>query len=366
MTTVAGNSGEAMPKLSVKPSPTVAGTVRYSVPQPLHKVELRLDGNEGPFPDPSISEAFTANTAALARNYPSAKELESVIAARLDVDPARVLVTAGGDDAILRACVSVLAPGRKLLLPVPTFEMFGRFCKLAGGETVTLPWPSGPYPLASVLAGIDDDAAMIAVVSPNNPTGATANAGALRSISAAARSALVLADLAYGEFADDDLMAVALSLPNAVAVRSMSKAWGLAGLRVGYAAGPEEIIGWMRSVGSPYAVSGPSLAMAGHWIENGRDSVAAFVARVREERTVLARVLSVLGAVPIPSQANFVLARFKDAGAVWDGLAGEGVAVRIFPGNAMLDGCLRITCPGNERDFKRLVAALYRVMNRNR
>ena len=349
-------------KTLIRPSPAVAGLRGYHVPRPPHPIDLYLDGNEGLTAPVSIVGGLRGLMPGVVRRYPSTRSLESVIAERLGLGADRVLVTAGGDDAICRACHAVLSEGREMVLPVPTFEMFTRYARLAGGTVVTVPWPRGAYPADAVLGAITRRTSIVVVVSPNNPTGAVAKAADIRRLAKAAPHALVVVDLAYAEFADEDLMPAALSLPNAVAVRSFSKAWGMAGLRLGYAAGPAGIIDWMRAAGSPYAVAGPSVAVAGAWLARGGAQVDAFVKRIRRERETLAGTLQSLGAAPLPSQANFVLARFADAQGVWNGLARRGIAVRAFPNQEGLDDCLRITCPGNVKDFRRLESAIETVL----
>jgi histidinol-phosphate aminotransferase len=275
------------------------------------------------------------------------------------VDPRRVLVTAGGDEAIDRICRAYLTSGSELIQPTPTFEMIARYAGLAGANVVSVPWPQGAYPTDEVIARINSATRVVCVVSPNNPTGASASAEDLQRLSEAAPQALLLVDLAYTEFADCDLTKIALSLPNAVVVRSFSKAWGMAGLRVGYAAGPEKIIDCLRAAGGPYTVSRPSLALVAERLPDG---VARFVDTVRKEREDLFNLLRDLGAEPLPSQANFVLCRFKDAAWVYAALAALGILVRIFPGRRELAGCLRITCPGEPGAFALLKQTLRVVL----
>lgn len=352
------------PRRPTRPIPahSLASLGIYRPSRPATPVDLHLDGNEGAPPPGSLLERLLLQGGDLMRRYPSPHELEQRLAERHGIPPSRVLVTAGGDDAIERACRVMLSPGRDLLLPTPTFEMFSRFARLVGGGVREVPWPCGPWPVEAALEAVDDATAAIAVVSPNNPTGAVASADDLVRLSQAAPHALLIVDLAYVEFAANDLTAAALELPNAVVIRTLSKAWGLAGLRVGYALGPADIIGWMRAAGLPYAVSRPSLALATAWLAEGHDEVAAFVGRVRDERARLKGVLEGLGAFVFPSEANFVLARFANGLWVRDALAGLGIAVRAFPDRADLDGCLRLSCPGDATAFVRVEAALGTVL----
>lgn len=346
--------------LAVRPSPVARQARRYHVPRAAAPIDLHLDGNEGATPPASLYDCLPAAGTDPVRRYPDARALEADLAARLGVEPERVIVTAGADETIDRACRALLAPGRTLLLPSPTFEMIPRYAGLTGAEVRTVPWTGPRWPRAEVLAAIDDRTALVPVVTPNNPTGAVADLDDVRAVAEAAPHALVLLDHAYVEFADPthDLTARALALPNVLVVRTVSKAWGLAGLRVGYGVGHPEVVGWLRACGAPYPVSGPSLALASAALRAGGDRVSAFVGRVRAEREALERLLVGLGAEVAPSQANFVFARVRDPSWLRDALAGFGIGVRVFPGRPDLDGAARITCPGDADGLQRLTDAL--------
>lgn len=342
----------------MRPTAAVGGICSYSVPRSPCPMDLLLDGNEGAAPteaeSDALRDALRAAMPGVLRGYPSARGLEAALAARHDVAAERVIVTAGADDAIDRLCRALVGDGRQVILPEPTFEMIARYARIAGGQVVPVPW-RGAWPVDDVIRCVGPQTALIVVVSPNNPTGAVVTAAGVARVSAAAPHAVVLVDHAYVEFADQDLTAEVLSLPNVVVTRTFSKAHGLAGLRVGYAVGPESVIGWLRAAGAPYAVSGPSLLLAQARL--GADA-GAFVARVREERASLEALLIGLGAQVEPSQANFVFARFRDAAWVRDALAGVGISVRSFPGREDLAGALRITCPGSAEGAERLASGL--------
>ena len=341
-----------------EPSPRLADCRAYAPPRLTVPIDLRLDGNEGLVPPGDLLQTLVPALPEVLRRYPSAAHLETALAERFGLSPDEVLVTAGADDALYRTCLATLGRGRTMVLPVPTFEMLPRYGRLAEADVVTVPWPTGAYPLDAVLERLDARTALVVVVSPNNPTGAVATARDLCRLAAAAPRAVLLVDLAYTEFADEDLTSIALALPNALITRTFSKAWGLAGLRVGYALGPAELIGWLRVTGNPYAVAGPSLALAAAWLERGGEQVTAFVQAIRGRRAALMMELTRLGAIPFSSQANFVLVRFARAHAVWDALARQGIAVRAFPDRPELSDCLRITCPADSATYDRLVAAL--------
>jgi histidinol-phosphate aminotransferase len=320
---------------------------------------LALDANLGPLPPAALARTVADLDPDALRRYPDRAPLEAALAARFGLSPARVVVTAGGDDAIDRTCRVRLGPGRELLRPEPSFEMLDRFASLAGGTTRTVPWPDGQFPLDAFLAAIGASTGVIAVVSPNNPTGAVATATDLRHLAVAAPTALVLLDHAYVEYAATDLTPAGLELPNVVVVRTLSKAWGLAGCRVGYALGSERVVAALRRAGAPYPVAAPSLALALARLSGGEAEVCAHVERVRQEREALVRRLTGLGLEPLPSEANFVLAecgpRFDRVLAT---LTAHGVMVRSFPGRPGLATALRISLPGAAAPFERLLDAL--------
>jgi len=340
------------------PSPRVAGAAAYGIPRAPAPIDLPLDGNEGLRPPAALLAACVEIQPDTIRRYPGTATLTAALAARYQVDPARVLVTAGADDALDRIMRAMLVEGREIVFPVPSFEMIERYSRLAGGTFVEVPWPQGAYPRAQVLAAITEKTAVICVVSPNNPTGTVATLHDVRAVAEAAPHALVLLDQAYAELADEDFTRDALALPNVVVTRSMSKAFGLAGLRIGYAIAPPEVIGWMRAAGGPYAVAGPSMHLALARLALADSDVSDYLARVRFERTALFDLLGELGYSPVPSQANFVFARCPDPLALRDALGRRGIGIRAFPGKKHLEDAVRITCPGDPTDFDRLCGAL--------
>lgn len=326
-------------------------TAGAGIPRVAATIDLRLDGNQGRPPSSAFCAALPSE-GELLRAYPHGDELEQEIARRHGIAPEQVFVGAGADDVLDRLCRAVLEPGRSAILPVPTFEMLERYVALAGATAVTLPWQDGDWPRAAVLERMAASTALVAVVSPNNPTGLCASVDDVRAVAAAAPQAIVLVDAAYAEFGGEDLTAAALALPNAVAVRTFSKAFGLAGLRVGYALGPPAVVQWLRRVGSPFTCGTWSRAVACRRLQHGGDEVAAYVRDVAGERDALTRHLRALGLQPLPSAGNFVFVRGGDPEWLRDALAGLGIAVRALAGG------VRITLPASAPSFARLVTAL--------
>ena len=337
------------------PSP---GTT-YDLPERRPGIDLWLDGNEGSRPDPRLlQELATEDDGDLLRRYPDARGLERQLAARLGVRPEQVLVTAGADEALDRICRTFLG-GRDVVLPEPTFGMLRHYAGLQRARIHSVPWLGSDFPIDAVLERVDERTGLVFMVSPNNPTGATATRDDLKRLAVGAQDAWLVFDGAYAEFATEDLTEVALAMPRALTVRTLSKAWGLAGCRVGYVVGQVEAIDRLRAAAGPYPVAGLSLAVAARRL---RDDVGPFVERVRREVAELRALLAELGVATQPSSANFVLARTSRRDALFEGLARLGIAVRRFRQGLGLTDAVRITCPGSEADFARLTAALRSVL----
>ena len=327
---------------------------------------LKLDGNEGNPPPRKLLEDLAVADLSRLRDYPDARPLESEIAERLGVDPAHVVVTAGADDALDRVFRAYLRPGRRLILPVPAFEMMYRFAAVVGGEILPVPWTDA-FPTDEVITALDDSVSLVAMISPNNPTGRTATASDLERVaeaaskvdSGAAFGAMVLLDHAYVEYSDQDLTSVAERLDNVVTVRTFSKAWGLAGCRVGYAVASPEVATVLRNVGNPFPVAGLSLAAVRAQTTTGEAALTEHVERIREGRAQLTERLARQGIEACPSQGNFVLADFgARSDFVFRGLAALGVRVRRFPHRPEIAEALRITVPDQAEDLNKLLEAL--------
>jgi histidinol-phosphate aminotransferase len=310
-------------------------TQAYRVPRARPPIDLALDANEGPPPPPDLLAQAATGSAELMRRYPDAAELERAIAGRLGLEPAQVLVTAGADDALDRACRAFLSDGGELVLPTPTFEMLERYARAAGARVRPVEWPAGPYPVEQVLARCGESTALVAVVSPNNPTGAVARAGDLRRLAQAAPQARLLVDLAYAEFADEDLTSAALEIPGALVTRTFSKAWGLAGLRVGYAlCSNAAVCRALRAQGYNYPIARFSYELACCALDN-----IAYLeetrARTRQAQAGLLKRLAGLPAYEaLTSDCSILMLRHHALGAqaLARGLEARGLLTSRIPG----------------------------------
>jgi histidinol-phosphate aminotransferase len=344
---------------TVKPADRIGSLQPYTPPPRDSRIRLTLDNNEGAPVDASVLDAITGIDPEALTRYPDASGLERSIAQRLGAEAERVIITNGGDDAIDRICRAVLSPGETMLTHTPGFVMIPRYAQLAGGRVKLVNWLDGDFPLQPMLDAIEEDTKLIALISPCNPTGATIDTDAILEISRKAYSvgSVVLLDQAYIEFADEDPIEQVLNLPNVVVVRTFSKAMGLAGQRVGYAIGSTQIIDWLRVVGGPYPVSVISLAVAQAAL-NQSATREPIIARTIDHRAQLIEHLATFGITSLPSQANFVLARFDDSAATHAALIEQGVSVRRIPLGGDIESFLRISVPANPQQQKQLLEAL--------
>ncbi len=317
---------------------------------------IDLSMNEGAPPSRECFDVLDRAGPGILRKYANAGPLEAAYAAFLGADAANVLATTGGDDAIDRVFRAFLAPGREMVFPTPTFEMIPACARMARGRLVPVEYEWGALPHDEILGKVNERTGVVAVITPDNPTGRAFTTRELVGLADALPPEVVLlVDSAYAEFADEDHTATLLDSPHAVMIRTMSKAWGLAGLRVGFAVGQKERIDVLRGFGGPYALTGPSIAVAVDRLRNGVEEMRRFVAYVRLRRERLAEVIRGAGGVPEPSQTNFVFSSFPDARWIQRGMAAQGVLVRYFP---HLPEHVRITVPRNDEEFRRVERAL--------
>ncbi|MCB9506225.1 MAG: histidinol-phosphate aminotransferase family protein [Myxococcales bacterium] len=342
---------------SLRPRACFVGATGYAAAPKRGPITLDLAGNEGVGPSPEWLAETWRVTREVSR-YPDVSPLRVAIAELRGVSPDRVVVTPGADDALDRVCRLVLEPGTSAVVPTPTFEMIERYVALAGAELVAVPWDDGALTADRVLAAVRPDTRLVALVTPNNPTGAAIDAGALVDVARALPGTLVLVDLAYVEFADEDPTPALLHEPNIVVVRTLSKAWGLAGLRVGYALAAPHVAAWLGAAAGPYGVSAPSIALAAAWLRDGRDAVDRGVVATRVRRAALSKALATLGWNHAASQANFVTVDDPRSVALGDALAEAGVRVRTWPTDPVRRRYARITSPTDDAQLAALLDAL--------
>jgi len=329
--------------------PELAGAVPYGAPQ--LDVAVRLDTNENPYPPPpcvidDMTAAVAASAATLNR-YPDreATALRGDLAAYLGhgLEVTQVWAANGSNEVMVQLMQAFGGPGRTAAWFAPTYSMYPQFAR----STATR-WVSGAR---DADFGIDVDTALalldaerpdvVLLTSPNNPTG---TALPLSTVEAVARhtDGIVVVDEAYAEFRRPGVPS-ALELlpryPRLVVTRTMSKAFALAGARLGYLAAEADVVAALRLVRLPYHLSSLTQAVARVALSHSA-ALLGQLDTLRDERDSLVAALRASGFAVADSDANFVMfGRFPDASAVWQGLLDRGVLVR----ETELPGWLRVT-----------------------
>jgi len=343
------------------PRPGLREVEAYAAPQ--LDVQVRLNTNECPYPLP---EAFREDLAEAIRaltlnRYPprEADELRERLGGLHGHPVDGTWVANGSNEVILQLLLAYGGPGRRVVVFEPTYALHSRVAWVANGEvlpfTLGEPWRIGEADAAAALSRSPD---VVFVCSPNNPTGNAQPVEAVAQL-ASGGGVLVVVDEAYVEFGGESALGLVAAHPNVVVVRTFSKAFALAGARIGYCLAAREVVEDLRRVRLPYHLSALTQA-AGLVALEHRDDALAILDRIREQRARIADALPGLGVEAFDSEANFVLFRPpRPAAQIWQGLLDRGVLVRDF--STVVPGCLRVTA-GTPEEVDLFLSALEEVL----
>lgn len=331
--------------------------------QPLDTQVIKLNTNENPYPpSPRALDAIAAVTAEQLRRYPSpdAMAFRQAAARVHGVSPDMILATNGGDELlamVFRACVG---EGQNVAWLDPSYSLYPVLARMQAARQMILPYNiSGTtWELPDAIFGLD--AKLLLIVNPNAPSGTFIGMDTLSRI-ISGFSGLVLVDEAYVNFAPHSALPLVGKFPNLVLLRSMSKGYGLAGLRFGYAIGQVEVLRQLHKVRDSYPCDALAIAAATAAIEDQTYARGTWE-RVKTERQWIRSQLVTMGYSMPESHANFVLARVPagtDARALYEQLKARNILVRYFALPGLTDK-LRITI-GSPEQNRALVAALQQI-----
>jgi len=334
----------------LKPRASVAALDPYRSPI-ASREGLSLDLNENLAGcSPRVLARLRTLSAEDVARYPRREVGERLVANFLGVDPEQLLLTNGVDETLCLLFSTYLRSGSELIFTDPTFVMYAIFGQAFGAQLVRVPaLEDFAFPAAEILSRISPRTQVIAIANPNNPTGTVAAKADLLRIVEAAPDAAVLIDEAYFEFYGKTLIQELPRHQNLFVARTFSKAYGLAGLRLGALIGPPEQIGFIRRFCSPFNIN--SVALAG--LEEAladQAFVRDYVTQVKQGREQIAQLCAELGLAHWPSSANFVLVRVgKRAGAFVEAMQRRGIMIRDSSASPGCAGCVRITVPTSEQ-----------------
>lgn len=344
---------------------------RYGIP--LDRI-ARFDLNTAPAPPDLALRLLAGNRFDRPiSEYPPSdyRRLTAAAAARYGVDRDEILVGAGADEIIDLISKAFLPPGGVAVIPTPSYAMYRVATEQRGAGVRAVPrlGPADGYAMdvdavRAAASGTD----VMWLCSPNNPTGLPEPDGAIAMLASGlladagadgSEAPILVIDEAYAEFLGRSLIALRMNYPRLIVIRTASKAYALAGLRVGFALARPEIIDRLSPYRPPGSVSVPSVAIVTEALLDD-DILAANVARVEQERHRLTAELGAMGWRVGPSVTNFILVDFgtpAESGRVAEALLSRGLVPRTFGAGHPLAHCLRITVRSQVEDDRLIEAA---------
>jgi histidinol-phosphate aminotransferase len=325
---------------------------------------LRLDFNENTEGcSPRVLERIRQITPEELARYPEREPVEKLVAAQLGLSPGQVLLTNGIDEAIHLLCEAYLDPDDEVIIVTPTFGMYEVSAEATGARVVRVQCEGEfRFPLNETLRAITGRTRLIAIASPNNPTGTVASRSEILQICHAAPHAAVLVDEAYYDFHGDTAMPEIKGVPNLFVARTFSKAYGLAGLRLGILIGDPMQMRSVHRIASPYNVNAVALSALPAALEDS-DYLASYVEQVKDGRLRLGWLLETLGIYTWPTHANFLLAYIGEKHREFvDAMRQHGILVRDRSSDRGCDGCVRITI-GTRKQMDQVLLILEEVLH---
>ncbi|MFN2388095.1 MAG: histidinol-phosphate transaminase [Actinomycetota bacterium] len=334
-----------VPPLSVRAD--LAEIEAYVSPQ--RPARFRMNTNESPFPPPAaLVDEVAGEIRDIALNrYPDrdATGLFDAIARHNDWPRPGLWVANGSNEVFMHLFLAFGGPERSSMTFEPTYSLHTLIPRIAGTRTVQVA-RTDDFAIdvdAAVEAIVTDRPEIVIVCSPNNPTGDVEPLGAVEALLEHAPG-IVVVDEAYAEFAspDESVRGLLGEHPNLVLTKSFSKAWRLAGARIGYMLAHPSLVAELARVRLPYHLSAVTQIIGEAAIRHS-DETLELARAIAHERDRIAVELQALGVRSYPSRANFVLFEVDDAAAVWSALLARQVLVRSYPGAPGLERCLRVT-----------------------
>jgi len=328
--------------------------------------EVKLDANESflTLPEEIMNKVLKVVSDVMFNRYPDpgAYELCCAAADYFDVKPEQVVAGNGSDELISVIVNSFFEKGSKILVTKPDFSMYKFYAEMAEIDVVSIDKRDRllvPEEVISVAK--KENVSAVFFSNPCNPTGCGITREQVLLIASELPDVLIVADEAYMDFWNQSILGDISNLKNVIVLRTCSKAFGLAGLRLGFAIGCVELIDLIRKAKSPFNVNSVTQAAACVVLKE-KDYLKKAIDDIISSREALQKKLSVLAAnMPgklkvLQSSANFVLVETVYADAVFEDLSNRDIKVRKFP------GLLRITAGSNEENEK-LIAAMADIMN---
>lgn len=326
-----------------------------------HPATVRMMSNENPIPPSEEVIEAILKAAQKGNFYPgSGEELRRRLGQAAGLRPENVLLGNGSTDIINIVINTFLAPGDQAIIPVPTFSMYEARVRVNGGEPVII--PLGPPPdfywdIDGILAAVNARTRLIFICTPNNPTGNQITEVDLRRILDLGLPTFI--DEAYYELEDEprSMAHLVREYPNAIISRTMSKAYGLAGFRIGYALAEASLVSYFNRVRLPWNVSLLALSAALAALDDQAGQQQKYESNLQGRQFLVAEINKIPGMIAFPSQGNFVLIDAgilgKTSEQIRDDIIARGIFIRPMSPHHMKEGYIRVTVstPDQNRRF---------------
>jgi histidinol-phosphate aminotransferase len=339
----------------MRPNPVLERLTPYRAGPSIEDIRARyhlqrvsqLSANESPWgPFPEVVEAMKAALSGLNR-YPDGgcNEVRGLLAERLGVAEDRFVFGNGSCELLMLLGEVFLGPGRHAVLPHPSFVMYRHIAMARGGEFAAVPLPDMDYDLDAMLAAIQDNTTLLIICNPNNPTGSHVQAPELRAfLQKVPPQVAVVLDEAYGEFASPEKQVDSVrwldDFPNLIILRTFSKIFGLAGLRVGYGIAAPELVDAVNKVRQPFNVDSLAQVAAATSLRLP-ERIKERQQLVATERRRLERAMESMGIAYHRSEANFILFDVTKLG-----IPGPEVAQALLEKGVLTRSGYAMECPG--------------------
>jgi histidinol-phosphate aminotransferase len=320
---------------------------------------LRLDFNENTVGcSPRVIEALKTITASEIATYPEYDLLKEKTAKFFGVNINNVMPTNASDEGILSIFQTFLDRGSSIIIPAPTFTMFRFYAELLDIEINQLLYNNDlTFPKERFLESITDKTKALVVVNPNNPTGTPVKRETIISLLEKMGNRLVLIDEAYYEFFGETVIDLINRYKNLVVLRTFSKSFGMAGIRLGTVISHSDNIAHMTKAHSPYSISGITVKLAIAGMDD-KTYVENYAAEIKTNRDKLFLDLKKCGLNVFPSSCNFLLIKFGNiAQKITESLRSDGILARDQNTSPLLEGCVRVTV-GNKEQTEKLLNAI--------
>lgn len=320
--------------------------VLQGYPSPGEGLRLHLNENTGGC-SPRVLDAIRRVRPDDISTYPQYREAVGATARHFGVDPDWVLLTNGLDEGILMTAVAHIAKARvhdaETIIPQPAFDPYPNSTTAVGATAVWVPpGPDYAFPTQAVIDAVTPRTRIVFLNTPNNPTGQLIAPADLARICEAAPHAVVLIDEAYIEFGGTSFIPEMGRYPNVLLGRTFSKAYGLAGLRVGVVIGQPWALDPVRSVTLPFNINGVAMTAMQAALEDA-EFLPRYAAEVRESRERIYAACRRLGLPFWPSAANYVMVRVGETTPFVAAMAARKIHVRDRSKDPTTPGCIRIT-----------------------